>query len=128
MIDISLLVLLKLWEKGGEASDCSGLALLRRMVTGRHPSESWTRCEKREQVWREFIGHLSNKMRLSFSKKRSGIDRIAMFAVVMIARNLAFTLPVTRELEGSLGLSRRIAARKRDNFLSHVARLRLSRN
>lgn len=58
MIDISLLVFLKLREKGGEASDSSGLALLRRMVTRRHPSESWARREKRQKVWWEFIGHL----------------------------------------------------------------------
>lgn len=61
MIHIRLLVLLKLWEKGGEAGDGSSLALLRRMVTRRHPSESWAWREKRQEVWWKFIGHLFDK-------------------------------------------------------------------
>ena len=69
LINIGLLILLKLWEKGGEASDGSGLALLRRMVSRRHPSESWTRREKGEEVWRKFIGHAANELKMSLSKK-----------------------------------------------------------
>ena len=99
MIDISLLVLLKLWEKGGEPGDGSGLAVLRRMVTRRHPSKSWTWREKRKKVWWELIGHLADESKRSLSKERRGIDGVAMFAIVMMARKLTFTVPVTRELE-----------------------------
>ena len=69
MIDISLLVLLKLREKGGEAGDGSGLALLRRMITWRHPSESWAWREKRKEVWWELIGHLVDGSKRSFQRK-----------------------------------------------------------
>lgn len=101
MIDISLLILLKLREKGGEAGDGSGLALLRRMVTRRHPSESWAWRKKRKKVWWKLIGHLVDESKRSLSKKRRGIDGVAMFAIAMIARKLTFTVPVTRELEGA---------------------------
>lgn len=108
MVDISLLVLLKLWEKGGEAGDGSSLALLRRMVTRRHPSESWAWRKKRKKVWRELIGHLVDELKRSLSKKRRGIEGVAMCTIVMIARKLTFTVPVTQELEGA-ALSCRVA-------------------
>ena len=80
LIDVGLLVLLELWEKCGEAGDSSGLALLRRMVTRRHPSECWARREKRKEVWWELVGHLADELEMSLSKKRQGIDEVAMFA------------------------------------------------
>ena len=48
-----------------------------------------------------------------------------MFAIVMIARKLTFTVPVIRELERQPWVHSRAEARR---FPSHVARLRLSRN
>lgn len=71
LIDISLLVLLKLWKECGEASDGCGLALLRRMVTRRHPSKSWAWREKREEVWWKFIGHVADELRMSCQRKNS---------------------------------------------------------
>lgn len=59
LVDISLLVLLELWEEGSKAADSSSLALLWRMVTRGHPSERWTRRKEREQVWWEFVSHLN---------------------------------------------------------------------
>lgn len=57
LVNIGILILSELWEKGGDTRDGRGLANLRRMIWGHNPSQGWSRRKKGEQVGGEFIRH-----------------------------------------------------------------------
>jgi hypothetical protein len=69
---ISLSILLKCREKGGNAGDGSCFTISRRVVGRGNPSKRWTRRKECKKIWWELVCHLSDKMleRRAMSFKR----------------------------------------------------------